>query len=456
MRIRAQKQLYFKPQSKEIKADRLLEEISKIIDELPNYNQILDSILKDLNPSQAQKKSGAQGMTAEQVLRAYIVRKLKGYSYRELEHSSNDSISVKEFLRINCFKRGFKYKTFQENIKKLSEVSIDLVNEAIKKFALASKIEDGQKTRTDGFSTGSNIHHPTDWSLMNDSIRILSRIMTYSKEDLNVPLNFRNHYRASKTKLFEINNTKNQKKKRKLNIEMIRLSKATIKHAKVALPIMEEFKDKITDISAYAYLSALIEDLNHFMPLVEKVIDQAYRRIIKEEQVRSAEKIVSIFEEHTDIIAKGNREIVFGHKHTITTGKSGLILDIETHKGNPADSTLVRDVIKRHREFYGEAPRSAVFDGCYASKANRELAKAEKIENICFSKETDSESACTKVIRRMLRNFRAGIEASVSMLKRMFGLTRILDKGHRSFKCSAKASVMTYNLFILARIRLTS
>jgi transposase, IS5 family len=95
-----------------------------------------------------------------------------------------------------------------------------------------------------------------------------------------------------------------------------------------------------------------------------------------------------------------------------------------------------------------------VFDDCYSSNENREFAREEKIENVCFSKETDSDSSCTKKVRRVLRNFRAGIEATVSMLKRMFGLTRIMDKGIDSYKASAKASVITYNLFILARIQL--
>ena len=454
MRIRAQKQLYFKPQSAENDPNDQLQALSKIIDALPELNKILSSILKDLNPKESKSRSGAEGMTAEQVLRALIIKKLRSYSYRDLAHASNDSVSGREFLRIPPFKKGYKYKAFQGNIKRLSEASLDLVNESIKKFAIAEKIEDGKQTRTDGFSTASNIHYPTDWSLMNDSIRVLSRIMTYAKEDLNVPVDFTNHYRASKKKLFKIHNSRNAKCKHEWNVELIRLTRATLKFAEAALPELENFRIVIKDVYAYAYLEALIADLKHFMPLVVKVIDQAHRRIVQGEQVLSAEKIVSIFEEHTDILAKGSRDLVFGHKQTITTGKSGLILDVEIHKGNPADATLVADVIARHKEFYGEAPKRAVFDGCYASNANRELAKAEKIEHICFSKETDQESSCSRAMRKMLRNFRAGIEATVSMLKRMFGLTRIMDKSLESFRTSVKASVVAYNLFILARIQL--
>lgn len=454
MRIRSQKQLYFKVQSAEIDPTSELEEISKILDSLPELEEILSSILNDLSLNKTGSKAGAEGMTADQVLRSLIVRKLKNYSYRDLAHASKDSLSVRSFLKISCFEKGYKYKTFQGNIKRLSEASLDLVNDSIKKFALETKIEDGKQTRTDGLSTSSNIHYPTDWSLMNDSIRVLSRIMTYASEDFSIPINFNNHYRASKKKLFKIHNTKNLKNKKKWNKELIKLTRATLKFAQLALPEMEIHKKTLKDIFELAYLDGLIADIKHYTPLVEKVIDQAYRRIVKGDRIPSAEKIVSIFEEHTDIIAKGNRDVVFGHKQTITTGKSGLVLDIEIHKGNPADSTLVKEVIERHKRFYGESPKSAVFDGCYSSNANRELAKAEKIENVCFSKETDKESSCTRTMRRVLRNFRAGIEATVSMLKRMFGLTRIMDKGINSYRASVKASVVTYNLFILARIQL--
>lgn len=454
MRIKSQKQLYFKMQSAEIDPSCELEVISKTLDSLPGLESILNSILNDISQKKTESKAGAEGMTAEQVLRSLIVRKLKNYSYRELGHASRDSISVRSFLKISSFENGFKYKTFQGNIKRLSEASLDLISEAIKRFAVEKEIDDGSQTRTDGFSTSSNIHYPTDWSLMNDSIRVLSRTMTYAHEDFNIPLCFTNHYRSSKKKLFKIHNSKNLKKKKKWNLELIRLTRATLKYAQLALPEMESFKENLKDPGRIIYFEALIADLKHFIPLVEKVIDQAHRRIVKGEKVASSEKIVSIFEEHTDIIAKGSRDVVFGHKQTITTGKSGLVLDIQIHEGNPADSTLVKEVIERHKRFYGESPKSAVFDGCYSSNENREFAKEEKIENVCFSKETDSDSSCTKKVRRVLRNFRAGIEATVSMLKRMFGLTRIMDKGIDSYKASAKASVITYNLFILARIQL--
>jgi len=97
---------------------------------------------------------------------------------------------------------------------------------------------------------------------------------------------------------------------------------------------------------------------------------------------------------------------------------------------------LVKAVIEDHKSFYGYAPNSAVFDGCYSSNENRKFAKDQGIKNTCFSKETDMQSSVSKKVSC----FRAGIEATVSMLQRMFGLTRILNKSHESFKATVKAA----------------
>ncbi len=452
MRLKSQKQLYFKIQSAYTSQEEELVLMSLRLESLPGYEGILTKVLGDLNPSKG-KASGRDGMTAEQVLRALIVKMRKGHSYRELAHATRDSLSVKEFLRLSPFSKGFHYKTLQANIKLLKEETLDLLNSELKTLALNEGIEDGKDIRTDAFNTQANIHYPTDWSLMHDSIRVLTRIMCYAHEDMHVPIDFTNHYRASKKKVFKIHNDKSHKRRRKLNLELIRLTRKTLGYAKKALLVMEDFEGCKT-LEEQLDLDSLTADLKHFMPLIENVIDQAYRRIVKGEKVPSIEKIVSIFEEHTDIIHKGSRNIVFGHKNTITTGKSGLILNIDIHDGNPADATLVKAVIEKHEEFYGAVPESAVFDGCYSSNDNREFANKVGIKNVCFSKETDEQTSSSRSIRRKLRNFRAGIEATVSMLMRMFGLTRIMSKGLESFRTTAKAAVVTYNLFILSRIPL--
>lgn len=111
----------------------------------------------------------------------------------------------------------------------------------------------------------------------------------------------------------------------------------------------------------------------------------AYRRIVNKESVPASEKIVSLFEEHTDIIAKGLREVEFGHKSTITAGASGLVLDLQIYKGNPKDSQIVPSVLERHKKFYTKSPKQMVFDVCYYSEDNVKLLSDEDVE-FTFSK----------------------------------------------------------------------
>jgi transposase, IS5 family len=170
--------------------------------------------------------------------------------------------------------------------------------------------------------------------------------------------------------------------------------------------------------------------------------------------VSSGEKVVSIFEPHTDIIVKERRDVVFGRKATITTGKSGIITDVIVHERNPADSTIVPEVLTRHKEFFVTPPKSMVFDGCYYSDANRNLLENAGVEKICFSKELEEKITYLKATRKILRFFLAGIEASVSMFKRMFGWDRVFNKGKESFQKAVKTGVLVYNLFILSRIKL--
>jgi len=453
MRIRSQKQLYFKPQSQETEFSKELAATAKLLESLPEYKEVLEKISEDLNLEKKQNPSGSQGMTAEQVLLASILKSRKTFSYRDLADATNDSICSREFLKIEPGKKGFHFKTLQGNIKLIKEETLDFLNDALKKYSQKEKIEDGKKIRTDGTAIATNIHYPTDSAQMNDGIRVLSRIMTYTYEDLRVPIKFQNHYRASKKKLFQINNTRSKKKRTKLNKELIRLCRKTISYAKESLPVMENFNGGLT-VRELLKLDAFIADLKHFIPLSEKVLDIAYRRIVLGEKVTADEKLFSIFEEHTDIIAKGQRDMIFGHKSTITTGRSGLILDIQIHDGNPADATLVKEVFNNHKEFYQTAPESMVLDGCYNSDENREFLINEGVENFTFSKEAENKATCSRAIRKALRFFRAGIEATVSMLKRMFGWTRVMDKGRESFNKALKTGAVAYNLFILSRLSL--
>jgi IS5 family transposase len=176
--------------------------------------------------------------------------------------------------------------------------------------------------------------------------------------------------------------------------------------------------------------------------------------VIHGESVPASEKVVSIFEPHTDIIVKDRRDTFYGHKICLTGGKSNLITDCLILDGNPADTELTGQMLDRHKEIYGHYPLKVALDGGFASKANLKSAKGKGIKDVCFAKKRglEEEEMCrSSWVYKRLRRFRAGIESGISWLKRCFGLDRCTWKSLQSFHSYVWASVVSANLLTLAR-----
>jgi IS5 family transposase len=198
----------------------------------------------------------------------------------------------------------------------------------------------------------------------------------------------------------------------------------------------------------------LADEIAHYTELLEQVMDQTRRRVLDGEKVPACEKLVSLFEPHTDVIRKDRRDTLYGHKIFLTGGASGLILDCKIEAGNPADTTLALPMLQRQKAFYGRPPRQAALDGGFASKDNLREAKALEIQDVCFQKKRGlkiSEMTRSSWVYKRLRDFRAGIEGLISFLKRAFGLDRCTWRGAESFASYVHASVLAANLLTLAR-----
>jgi IS5 family transposase len=163
-----------------------------------------------------------------------------------------------------------------------------------------------------------------------------------------------------------------------------------------------------------------------------------------------------LFEPHADIIVKSHRDVQYGHKLNVTTGKSGMILDLVVEDGNPADAARFLPMLERHVGFYETAPRQSAADGSYASRANLQQAKAIGVRDVAFHKKcglNTEDMVKSPWVYRQLRNFRAGIEAGISCLKRAYGLTRCTWRGIDHFKSYVWLSVVANNLAIFARLK---
>jgi len=165
--------------------------------------------------------------------------------------------------------------------------------------------------------------------------------------------------------------------------------------------------------------------LQTVLPRVAAVIDQTTRRIVHHESVPATEKLVSLFEAHTDVIVKDRRTTHYGHKIFLTSGRSGLILDCAIPAGNPADATWAVPLVRRHARRFGVEAEQVSMDGGFASRENLTAIKTRGVTDVCFAKERGlavADMTRSHWIYDTLRRFRAGIEAGISLLKRVFGL----------------------------------
>ena len=427
-----------------------LEAISRIIDSDPS---ICDLVLQDLRANlKADKRSGAQGMTADQVLRGAIVKVLFGFTYQELAFHIVDSRSIRRFCNIGIADDGFRKSALNNNIKTISDATWETINKHVLGYANQAKIEKGRETRIDCTVVESNIHPPTDSTLLWDGVRVLTRLLHRTKEYFAIAgLHFKDHQRVAKHRMVAIQYAKTNKARKQPYNDLIKATKKCVGYANSAVEMISQSQAcRIEDMP-------LLDDLKHFVALTLRVVDQTERRVLQGESVPASEKVVSLFEPHTDIIKKDNRDTFYGHKVCLTGGRSNLILDCLIVDGNPADVELTETMLDRQYDIYGRYPLKAALDGGFASKANLAMAKSKKIKDVCFAKKRglkETDMCRSLYVYKRLRRFRAGIESGISWLKRTFGFDRCTWKGHHSFKSYVWATIVSANLLTIARKQL--
>ena len=414
--------------------------MSAVLDANP---EVLGRVHADLlRQRKADARLGREGMTAEQVLRTALVKQMFGASYEELAFHLGDSLVLRGFCRLSPSSAPPKRSALQANVASIRPETWEAMNKALVLYARERKIEDGRWMRTDTTVVESNIHHPLDSSLLFDGVRVLTRTLLRAHEKYGTASC--NHRRRAKRRAVAILHAGTMAKRIPLYKDLLKITHKTVRAAERAL-------EELTRRGALGFVATL----SHFLPLVKRIVDQAERRVLNGEPVPASEKLVSLFEPHTDIIVKDRRETDYGHKVTLSTGRSGIVLDLVVEKGNPADCTLTVRSAERHAALFGEAPERAAFDGGFAAKKNLEVLQASGTREVCFSKPAGvpiDEQTSTPRVRRILKRFRAGIEATISFLKRSFGLSRCTWTGLARFRAFCWCSTVAHNLLTIARI----
>ncbi|HZL34609.1 MAG TPA: ISNCY family transposase [Tepidisphaeraceae bacterium] len=390
------------------------------------------------------KNTGRHGLTAEAVLRCALLKQHRQLTYEELAFHLEDSASFRAFARLPL---GWspKKSVLQRTISAIDAASWEKINRAVMDSAQHHEVEDGSIVRIDSTVTAALMHAPTDSSLLWDGVRVMVRILKKADKLLDGTLRWRNYRRLAKKRAVAIQYSRSRKNE--LYRDLVAATRAT----------MVSLRRAVQHLMAHPSLEAVALrcEAEHYLPLIVRIIDQTERRVFAGEAVPADEKLVSLFETHADIIVKGGRDTHYGHKLNLATGRSGLILDIVIEAGNPADSARFLPMLERHVAHHDAPPRQSSADGGYASTANLEQAKALGVEDVAFHKKCRlaiEDMVKNRWVYRKLRNFRAGIEANISCLKRAFGLRRCTWRGLAHFHSYVWASVVAYNLALFTTL----
>jgi IS5 family transposase len=431
-----------------LKPSKKLRKMNEIIDSNPD---IIDLVHADL--TEGSNGSGSHGMSAERVVRCAILKQHKQYSYRELYERIKDGVSLRWFTRFYSDSIPH-YTAMQKAIKSIKGETWTRINDLLVSFAKDKKIEKGKSIRADTMVVQSNIAYPGDSRLLWDSIRVLTRVMERCLEILpEINFTFAKRTRRAKKLHYKIvmAKGKNAKQIRHRHYkDLLKISNEVFNMAEKCLQQMGK------DLSLSAL--PLCDELDHYLTLCAVAITQCERRILKGEKVHASEKILSIFEDHTDIIKRGKSQspTEFGHKVIIATAKSGLITQCQVLRGNPADDQLFPELLTIHQKQYGQAPENFCADRRFFSPDNEELAYTEGVKKVSICKPGYRSKNRRKLEKepwfKTLQRFRAGIEGIISALMRSYGLKRCLWKGWESFQSYVGLSVVSFNLQKIAEL----
>ncbi len=348
---------------------RELQGMSEWLDAHP---KVLTPVMNDLC-RRGLKPTGRRGLSAESVLRCAVLKQHRQLSYEELAFHLQDSASFQAFARLPGNERP-KKSALQRVVSAIQVSTWESIHRALLATAKETRIEPAQRVRIDSTVTDSAIHAPSDSHLLWDGVRVVVRLLAQARELPGAPeLCFVNHTRLAKKRARALWYARGAKQRQRLYRDLIGATRSTLEA--VARVREQLLSPGVTGVELPDWLAQVA----HYETLVLQVISQTERRVFGGEKVPASEKCVSLFEPHTDIIIKGARDVQYGHKINLASGRSGLILDVVIERGNPVDSQRFMPMLERHRTHYGTMPDSPPMAAMRASTiSGRRKQKASK------------------------------------------------------------------------------
>jgi transposase, IS5 family len=435
--------------------------LQTISDFLDDQKDMIEQVRRDLTRGLKKAETGRNGLTPQQVLRSLVLMRVKNWNYRELRERIADGCTLRQFTDFYCLPVP-RHDAFNRGFNRLTPATLKAINDLVVQAAVGLGLEDGQKLRVDTTVVQTDIHHPTDNTLLWDVVRVVTRLIGRLAAALGRRRikGFRDRTRSARRRMQEIQRmTSRQRQQQQTGRyrELIGITEEVIESARTAL--RQTRKARGTDMISELAIAETRKEIEHFCDLGARVVNQSRRRVLDGEQVPTAEKLYSIFEPHTDLIKRGKVQtpIEFGHKVFLAESARGLITQYEVLDRNPVDEQHVVISLERHRQTFGDVPELYGSDRGFFSEKNVMLCKQEGVKVVCIPQRGGIKAPEREAYEKSRefkdgQRFRAGIEGRISVLFRGRGMKRCLAEGRERFELWVAAAVLANNLMKIAAL----
>jgi IS5 family transposase len=444
--------------------EELWEDWMRQVDTVLEDEELLTTVYEALARRRPQSKTrGRPGTPAEVVLRMLLLKHIRNWSFEVLVREVRANLVYRQFTRVGAEKVPDD-KTLGRLARVLGPEIIEKIHERLVAIAQEKKVIRGQKMRLDTTVVETNIHYPTDSSLLGDGVRVLTRLMRKTTEIAGqVGTKLRDRKRSVQHRLIEIGRAsrskgeKGQERLRKLYEKLLSLTGRVVAQAKRFAEEIAAGTKRSPDVMKQAALEGLRAELEVMLPRVEQVVRQTKARVM-EGNTRVEGKLVSLFEPTTEIIRKGKagKPTEFGKLVKVQEAENQIAIAYEVYDRRPADSELLAPSVEVHEQRLGQAPRLVAGDaGFYSARGEKAVSEMGVKRVSVPNRSTKSEARKQEQKKRWFKNgqkWRTGSEGRISLLKRRHGLHRSRYKGDAGMKRWVGLGVISDNLINIGRV----
>ena len=419
--------------------------ISAILDRNP---AILDRADRDLK---ALSRGGSKGrradFTSENLLRALIVHTIEGDDLRGTIVRIAESPFLQDFLRLG-HRPVMDFSFLDRAFNAVRPETWKRINEILATRAAATKRIDPSAVRVDTTVVETTIHYPTDSSLLWDGWRVLARLLREGHKLAPALCPHRFHDRKVKALHLRITRyAASPAKERRRFVK--RCWRKLIPRVQWIAGVAERFAVESRRVADLA-VQGLGAEIERFLPLVRIVLSTSERANLLGETVPASERVFSLFEPHTELIKRGKarRPVEFGHVMMLSQTQEKFIADYEVMEHRLSDPELTEVCVDRHERLFGKPPEGMTADHGFHPKVETREALEARVETLAIPRRL---SDWAEKIDSTWQRFRAGIEGTISVLKRAYRLLRCPYRGFKNFASSTGLSIFCHNLVLLAR-----